>query len=365
MPRHYEERLDRDLERIRELVAQVAEQVTTALKNSVQSLYSMDRHLANKTILRDHPINRSTREIDRLCHRFVARHLPSAGHLRFISSVLRLSLELERLGDYAVTICRETLDLSGPLDANLEKEVDRMARDSFYMLEQATQAFNKRNTELARGTMGYADQVERSFSAVLQELVAKGQQGVLEVKDLFATLVIFSMLERVSDQAKNICEEALFALTGEGKPPKVYPILFLEKADACRSQLAAGIARKAYPNSGSYSSAGITPATRVDPLLGSFMEQHGLPFDKVQPSRLDRITKPLSSFHAVVSLEGPISDYITEVPFNTVALEWSIPSPLPEDHSDEERLAAYREIHQTISLNIRELLEILHGKEAS
>ena len=365
MPPLYEERLNSDLERIRGLVAEVAAQVSTALKNSVESLCTMDRHLAYQTILGDHPINRATREIDRLCHHFVARHLPSAGHLRFISSVLRLSLELERLGDYAVTICRETVELSGSLEEKLQREVERMARDSFQMLEQATKAFNEKNSDLARGTMGYTYQVERSFSLVFQELVKKGQEGALEVKDLFAILVIFSMLERVSDQAKNICEETVFALAGERKQPKVYPILFLEKSDDCRSQLAVGIARKAYPNSGSYSSAGIAPAAAIDALLGNFMEEHGIPFEEVKPRPLDWVAEELGSFHVVVSLEGPVEDYLTDIPFNTAALEWSIPAPLAKDRSEEERRATFREIYQETSLKIRELIEILHGKEAS
>ncbi len=365
MPPLYEERLNRDLEQIRDLVAEVAAQVVTALKNSVRSLCTMDHHLAYETILGDLPINRSTREIDSICHHFVARHLPSAGHLRFISSVLRLSLELERLGDYAVTICRETVDLSGPLEETLQREVERMAKDSFQMLEQATRAFNERNSDLARETMGYADQVERSFGMVFQELVKKGQEGELEVKDLFAILVIFNMLERVSDQAKNICEETVFALTGERKRPKVYRVLFLEKGDDCRSQLAVGIARKAYPNSGSYSSAGITPAAGIDGLLGSFMEEHGIPFEEAKPRPLDWVSEELGSFHVVVSLEGPVKEYLTEIPFNTAALEWSIPAPLPNDRPAEERSAAFREIHQETSLKIRELIEILHGKEAS
>ena len=365
MPPLYEERLNHDLERIRDLVAEVAAQVVTALKNSVQSLCSMDRHLAYRTILGDLPINRSTREIDRLCHHFVARHLPSAGHLRFISSVLRLSLELERLGDYAVTICRETVDLSGPIEKTLQTEVERMAKDSFQMLEQAIEAFNSRNSDLARGTMGYADQVERSFGLVFQELVKKGQEGTLEVKDLFAILVIFNMLERVSDQAKNICEETVFALTGERKRPEIYRILFLEKGDDCRSQLAVGIARKAYPNSGNYSSAGLTPAAGIDALLGGFMEEHGIPFEKAKPRPLDWISEELGSFHVVVSLEGPVEDFLTDIPFNTAALEWPIPTPLPSDRSEEERRESFRQIYQEISLKIRELIEILHGKEAS
>ena len=70
----------------------------------MHALLTRDRELAAEVILGDLPINREVRAIDALCHAFVARHLPSAGHLRFVSSVLRLNVELERIGDYAVTI---------------------------------------------------------------------------------------------------------------------------------------------------------------------------------------------------------------------------------------------------------------------
>ena len=56
-----------------------------------RALLTLDRDLAYATVLGDKPINREIRELDRLCHAFVARHLPSAGHLRFVSSVLRLT----------------------------------------------------------------------------------------------------------------------------------------------------------------------------------------------------------------------------------------------------------------------------------
>jgi len=257
---HYEERLEADLERIRGRVIDVSERIERALEQSVTALAHMDKALANRTILGDLPINRAVMEIDRLCHGFVARHLPSAGHLRFISAVLRMNVELERIGDYAVTICRETVQLSAPIDPPLLREVERIARDSIQMFAQAVRAFAEGNAELAKATKGYADQIDRSFANVFEELVEEGQENKRSVRDLFSTLVIFNRLERVSDQVKNLCEETIFAATGETKEPKVYRILFVDAANNCRSQMAAAIAKKAYPHSGVYSSAGLKPA---------------------------------------------------------------------------------------------------------
>jgi len=98
MSQLYEERLQRDLNKIRTSVAEVSEKVEHALRQAIKALLTRDRQLANETILGDLPINRAIRHIDRLCHFFVARHLPSAGHLRFVSAVLRMNIAIERLG---------------------------------------------------------------------------------------------------------------------------------------------------------------------------------------------------------------------------------------------------------------------------
>ena len=124
---HYERRLEKDLKQIRKGVRNLAKQVGTALKNAIDALLSGDEDKAYSTVLGDTRINRVSREIDRLCHAFIARHLPSAGHLRLISSVLRSNIALERIGDYAVNISRESRQLSHPPDTNQTALGDRVA----------------------------------------------------------------------------------------------------------------------------------------------------------------------------------------------------------------------------------------------
>ena len=109
---HYEKRLEEDLSTIRNRIEAVAETIEAALHKAVHATLKGDRRLANQIVLDDKPINREIRAIDKLCYAFIARHLPSAGHLRFVSTVLRLNVELERIGDYAVAIAREAVQLS-------------------------------------------------------------------------------------------------------------------------------------------------------------------------------------------------------------------------------------------------------------
>ncbi|HXK56011.1 MAG TPA: PhoU domain-containing protein, partial [Gammaproteobacteria bacterium] len=124
---HLEQRLKNDLEKIRAKVAEQAVLVETALRNAVQAFQTGEHALAHTTVIHDHPINRNMRAIDRLCHSFIAVHLPSAGNLRLISAVIRVSIELERIGDYAVTIAREAVQLSTQPAGEIGRELERLA----------------------------------------------------------------------------------------------------------------------------------------------------------------------------------------------------------------------------------------------
>ena len=94
----YEARLERDLGRIRVEIRDLAEAVQVSLETASRALFAGDHELSYSVCLGDHPINRASRALDKACHGFIAVHLPSAGHLRYISAVMRANLELERVG---------------------------------------------------------------------------------------------------------------------------------------------------------------------------------------------------------------------------------------------------------------------------
>ena len=100
----YEERLTNDANNIRSKVAELGVMAETAIRNGLRSILTGDRKLANETVIRDKVINRLRLEINELCYVFIAVHMPSARHLRQVTAILRMVSELERIGDYGVTI---------------------------------------------------------------------------------------------------------------------------------------------------------------------------------------------------------------------------------------------------------------------
>ena len=97
---HYEQRLERDLGVLQERIKGMSDMVQRGLADAVHALQKGDHQLAASTILADHPINRTMREIDAACHAFIAVHLPSGKHLRLLSSVIRVSNGGQKAGSH-------------------------------------------------------------------------------------------------------------------------------------------------------------------------------------------------------------------------------------------------------------------------
>ena len=359
---HYQERLETDLAHIRGEVSEVGRKVRKAVHDAVHALLTRNRALANQTALNDHPINRQVRRLDQDCHAFVARHLPSAGHLRFVSSVLRLNVELERIGDYAVNIARQAKVLRADLPAGVARDVELLASQAEGALKQSLKSFIDDNADLARGSKGMAVQVNATFSKVWGDLQEAARRGELPVEESFAILCVFERLSRVGDQAKNICEETIFTATGESKRPKVYNVLFIDEADDCLTQMAVAFARKAFPESGRYSSAGLDPAPAVETRCRELLDRHGYDAGKLAPTALDETDEELAAHHVIVSFAGDLSGRLN-VPFHTVFLEWE-GGALPDDEDPERADELLKQKHREIGDQVRLLMETLRGEEA-
>ena len=329
---HYEERLERDLLDIREQVAEMAALVETAAKNALHALQTGNSKLASATVIEDHVINRRMRQIDLLCHKFIALHLPSAGPLRMLSSVIRANIELERIGDYAVTIARESLQMASPPSGPMARELERLGSETLLMLSQSIKAFNELNPDMAKGTMLLEEQMEHDLDIIYSELMANDDRDM--VKSMLAMFAVFTQLKRVADQAKNLCEETVFAVTGDTKAPKIYNILFVDEDNSCQSQVAEAIARKNFPESGRFISAGRQPAAELNPVMVEFLDGHGVNLAvTAKPSAIDM-----------------------------TPLEWYV-GPAPES-GDEAGIQRMVELYRNLAVQIRDLMEIMRGEGA-
>jgi phosphate transport system protein len=363
MKSHYEERLDQDLDEIREKVRAVSTMIETQVRDAIHALLEDDRDLANEVIMGDRRVNRRVKEIDHLCHAFIVRYAPSARPLRFVSAALRLHVALERIGDYASTLGRESLHLTGTPPSRVGRDIEIIGRQAMKILNQALTAFNEGDVELARATYGLADETDSTLQKVQSELLRAGKKDKAPLRDIFALLRSTNLIKRVSEQAENICEQTVFAITGEERDPRVFRILFVGKRNRFASQMAVAYARQAYPESGIYSSAGWSPGSSLVPGLAEFMDSKGASLDEdATPSELRPIEEEAQHFHVIVGLSRKAERHLTEIPFRTVFLSWDLGDLVGKETLTQEE---FEEMYQALTPKIQDLMQTLRGRDAS
>lgn len=347
---HLEERMEADLNQIRDWLWTIGDDVENALREAKKMLLLRDDERAYEIILGDHPINRASRTCDRMCHTFIARYLPGAGALREMASTIRVNVVMERMGDYAVTICREALQLESPLPEKFSVRIDALADDAIQILSESRKAFREGNAERAIALMQAAKRMEGRMDGFYQELFAADDR--MDGTTMMVIFVVFNMFKRVADQAKNICDQTVFAVQGIAKLPKVYRILFLDQPGSGTGQLAAAIGRHSFPETAEFTSATPGASEPVSATLQEFLQDTGLPDSELDTEQLEALEHDLSNYIIIISVNGPVSDYVKQVPFHTSALNWTLP-----DNSD--RASQYRHLRRQIT----DLVTLLAGNE--
>src|SRR5260221_4185635 len=285
MQSHFEESLQRDVKLIRRKILEMSALAVRALKGSLEALVERNRQLAYSVILRDQYIDEMEKEIDRLCLEFLVRQQPAGAHLRFAYATIKVNLELERIGDYAESIARQVLKLSSLKPPLTYEKYVAIANLSIPMLQQAVQAFADQQPDLARSTMAIEEEVDLLRNGINAAIMQQHQLGKIPLEALTPLMTIARRFERVSDQAKNICEEVLYMCTGEyakHKGTEVLRVLFVDRHNSCRSQMAEGIANSLGHPEFLFSSAGLDPKP-IDGRTVSFLAEKKIDISRQVP----------------------------------------------------------------------------------
>ncbi len=320
----YEERLEGDLEAIRSQLGSVASQVEDNLRHSVQAVLELDRRLANETLIKDRAVNQEIRDLDHLCHLFVARHLPSGSHLRFVSAVLRLGVALERVGDYSVAICRIARQIESPLPDAVRNNMEMMGRHSGKALGTALAGFLRADPDSARVSRGFASQTAGTYPYAVEVLITAADSDRRPARDLFGALLVFRLLQRTAEQAENVCVQTLFAVKGRRKKEKRYRILFVDHDHGMLAKLAEVALSESHPHAGKIGSAGLEPEPAFDPRLVHFCRRRGIALPGGdEPRSFAEALDVGPHYHVVVGLGVDPAEHF-EVPYRTAVLQWDL-----------------------------------------
>jgi phosphate transport system protein len=362
MATHFEESLQRDIDRIRGKVKEMATLAEHALRDCLEALAEKNRVLAFSVILRDQHIDELEKEVDRLCLEFIVRQQPVAGPLRLAYATIRINLELERAGDYAESIARQVLKLTS-MDVEIPVErFTEIANLSIPMLRDAVQAFVNQDPALAQKAAESEELVDALKSRLIADLMKRNHAGEIPFEALNALMMIARHFERVSDEAKAICTEVLYMCTGEynrHKGTEASRLIFVDRHNACRSQMAEAIANSLNQPQFVFASAGLEP-TALDPRTLSFLKEKGLDVSKQTTKSIEQIPN-LDHYQIIVALAPEAKKAFPKVPTKVVCLDWSVQDPSKVEGTTAEVKAAYESTYQFLRSHIEDLVEAVLG----
>ncbi|WP_093420070.1 phosphate signaling complex protein PhoU [Tranquillimonas alkanivorans] len=213
--RHITEAFDRDLEAIQALIMKMGGMVEAAILDSAKALEERDEELARQVRENDKQIDRLEEQVNEECARVIALRGPVARDLRTILTVMKISANLERCGDYAKNLAKRTTVLvqMQPVDGSA-KSIRRMAREVELMMKDALDAYIQRDAELAEDVRQRDAEVDQMYNALFREFLTHMMEDPRNITSCMHLHFIAKNIERMGDHVTAIAEQVIYLVTG-------------------------------------------------------------------------------------------------------------------------------------------------------
>jgi phosphate transport system protein len=212
---HTDKRYGEELKKLREEILYMGGLVEDQIQKSIKSLVDRDSKLAAVIIERDHEVNRLDVAIDELCIRLLALHQPAGRDLRFITTGLKITTDLERIGDMAVNICERALELNQEPQLKPYIDIPRMAQIAQRMIEQSLDAFVREDTDLALRVCKDDSEVDQLNAQIFREILTFMIENPQTISRATKISSVSKYLERIADHATNIAEMVVYMVKGK------------------------------------------------------------------------------------------------------------------------------------------------------
>ncbi|MEQ9260043.1 MAG: phosphate signaling complex protein PhoU [Roseovarius sp.] len=217
--KHIASAFDRDLETIQALIMKMGGLVEDSILKGATSLETRDEELAEEVRAGDRAIDALEERINEEVARVIALRQPMSVDLRIILTVMKISSNLERIGDYAKNMAKRTTVLAqmGQI-AGAASSIRRMAREVQHMLKDVLDAYVQRDEELARAVMHRDADVDQMYNALFREFLTFMMEDPRNITACMHLHFIAKNTERMGDHVTNIAEQVIYLVTGE--PPE-------------------------------------------------------------------------------------------------------------------------------------------------
>jgi phosphate transport system protein len=213
-PQHTNRQYEEELRGLRAGLLKMGGLAERQIAEAIDSLVDRNTGQARTTIARDVEVNRMDTEMDERCIRLLALHQPAASDLRFITTGLKITTDLERIGDNAVNICERAIELNQEPQLKPYIDIPRMAEIAQSMVKDSLDAFMRDDTTLAEEVIDRDDEVDQLNYQIYRELLSYMAEDPQTIPRATRILFVSKYLERIADHATNIAEMVVFMVKG-------------------------------------------------------------------------------------------------------------------------------------------------------
>ena len=206
---------DRNLKLLQEELLLLGGLVEKAIVDSIEALKTRDIELSHKIVSQDDIIDQKTNQIEEKAIDLIATQQPIAIDLRTLMSVIHISVELERMGDYAEGIGKIGIMMGNDPPVKPLVDIPKMSAKASDMLKRSLDALVRRDPALARQVCEDDDEVDNLYDLIYKDLIALMIDDPTTIQRATYLMWVAHDLERIADRATNIAERVIFLVTGQ------------------------------------------------------------------------------------------------------------------------------------------------------
>lgn len=206
--------IDRELDTLNEQLIAMGKEVKKTINDAIISLENNEKDFAKKIIENDDEIDNMERDLERKCLTLMIRQHPVASDLRLITAVLKMTTDLERIGDQAADIAEISLHFDELSFLRNATHIPKMAALTIDMVDKSLKAFVNGDLALADEVIKEDDKVDELFLIVRNELIDLIHKDKKLGEEAMDMLMVTKYLERIGDHAENIAYWVIYSVTG-------------------------------------------------------------------------------------------------------------------------------------------------------
>jgi phosphate transport system protein len=217
-PEHLVKSYEQELKRLSGMLTEMGGMVENQVALAAEAIVTRDGEAAARVVEEDPKVDQVEREVEQFVIRLLALRQPMAGDLRMIVAALKITGDLERIGDYAANVAKRSLVLdqfSLPYSLTGLGQMARLVQDH---LKTIIDAVGDNDTDKAIEVWRSDQMVDDLYNAIFRELVTYMMEDPRNITPCTHLLFIAKNLERIGDHATNIAETIYYAVLGEPLP---------------------------------------------------------------------------------------------------------------------------------------------------